>query len=1083
MDFQIHNSKQFIPEAEYRPVAVLWLNLNPAVVQSEIRPSAIARLIMDFAQIAERYGGVVRLRRDGLTAVFGIPVVAENDVIRAVLAGYQINQKSLAESASIVIPTHIGISYDFVTLNQIQEEGSTSIRILGDALKQAEELAALSPKTKIYVTSKVYRATAHYFSYGAALKRLVLDKEVASWELGAPLENPGSPRGLPSIQTRYIGRTQSLNSMLDLAKNLENGLGGIIWIEGEAGIGKSRLMREFETAVSLSTPPLLWKGSSSTHRTDQAFSLFATLFANIFSIQTTDTAVRMRQKINDGIKKWPRDAQNTQPYLEIVLGLEQNNPYFEKMQPEQLRQQTFVAIRRLLKTVVKENPIILFLDDLHWIDPISAELLLFIATIVASDSILFVCAQRLQGAESPNDRLLRLQSLLPGQTKQMFLEKLSKNDSLQLLDELLPNTKLPDEFYALTVSRSEGNPYFIEEFVRMAIEQDYLQHEDGHWQLNVPVAQLTDMIPMSLNSLIHARIDALPADLKQIVQYAAVIGFQFDAAILQTITTVSNIEQALQRLANRLVVSRINTSAQWQFNHTLFHAIVYQSIPVVYRRKLHMRIALALENQQTDETVEYAAPFTFHFSQAEEYIRAIPYAILAGEKSASQYANEEAVSHFQQAKRYLAYLSEPNPEWQWRIGIGLGEGYRIMGLFDESTEALEKLVPLAKTKREYPYVKLLILLGKTARKMGNYDIGRTYLTQAKELLGDSLLEDRPREISQVFTELAWIYFAQGDFDQARKLCAEGLEFAKLIDDLNEMADAENLLGGIGYQSGDWQQAMHHTTRAMVFREQMGYSWAVARSYSNLGVLAYVIGHWPKAIDYFKHSLSLRQEMGDVEGVAITHNNLGHPYRGQGRFDLAEMHYQESLEISKLFNISSMIVNASSGLAQIYLWQEKYNEAEEIITTNILLAESIGAKDVLAELLRIQAELSFTKHDYQRALNQANNALELSLEIRNKIYEAGACRVASQACLNMDDLEGASAFLRKGQDALTGITDELGKARLMVQSYRINMALGNKAAATADYVVAQSIFTRLGAMQHLEKLESLEQEFKGEARGS
>ena len=92
-------------------------------------------------------------------------------------------------------------------------------------------------------------------------------------------------------------------------------------------------------------------------------------------------------------------------------------------------------------------------------------------------------------------------------------------------------------------------------------------------------------------------------------------------------------------------------------------------------------------------------------------------------------------------------------------------------------------------------------------------------------------------------------------------------------------------------------------------------------------------------------------------------------------------------------------------------------------------------------------------------------------------------MASQACLNMDDLEGASAFLRKGQDALTGITDELGKARLMVQSYRINMALGNKAAATADYVVAQSIFTRLGAMQHLEKLESLEQEFKGEARGS
>ncbi|MBE2221597.1 MAG: tetratricopeptide repeat protein [Anaerolineae bacterium] len=1074
MDFQISTHKQFVPEAEYRPVAVLWLNLDPLDVQSQIRPSAIARLIMDFAQTAKRNGGVVSLRRDGLTAVFGIPVVAENDVVQAVLAAYQINQKSLPESESLVIPTHIGISYDFVTLNQIQDGASITIQILGDALAQAEKLAAVSTKTKIYVTSKVRNATTHYFSYEEALK--LPDWQEASWVLGAPLDAPGSSRGLPSIHTRYIGRAHSLNAMLSLAKNMESGLGGIIWIEGEAGIGKSRLMREFETAVTLPTMPFIWKGSSSAHRTDQAFSLFAAVFANTFNIQTTDTAAQMRQKIKDGINKWPRDAQNTQPYLEIIMGLEPTDPHFVKMQPEQLRQQIFVAIRRLLKTLVKEHPIILFLDDLHWIDPISAELLLFIATIVASDAILFVCAQRLQGAESPNDRLLRLQSLLPGQTKQMFLEKLSKKDSLQLLNELLPTTKLPDEFYELTISRSEGNPYFIEELVRMSIEQAYLQKENGWWQLNVPVAHLSDMIPMSLNSLIYARIDALPGDLKQIVQYAAVIGFQFDAAILQTIATVSNIEQPLQRLANRLVVSRLNTSAQWQFNHTLFHAIVYQSIPATHRQKLHKRIALALETQQADENVEYAAALAFHFSQAEAYIRAIPYAILAGEKSASHYANEEAVSHFQQAERYLTYLSEPNPEWQWRLGIGLGEAYRIMGLFDESIRALETLVPLAQTNPEYPYVRLLILLGKTARKLGNYDKGRTYLTQAKELLGESLSEDRPQEICQVFTELAWIYFAQGEFEQARKIGTEGLEFAKQLGDLNEMADAENLLGGIGYQSGDWQQAMHHTTRAMVFREQMGYSWAVARSYSNLGVLAYVIGHWPKAIDYFKHSLSLRQEMGDVEGVAITHNNLGHPYRGQGKFELAEMHYQESLKIAKLFNISSMIVNASSGLAQIYLWQEKYDEAEETITTNILLAESIGAKDVLAELLRIQAEFSFAKQDYQSALEQANDALKLSVDIGNKIYEAGACRVASQACFNMDDLEGASAFLEMGQNALTGITDELGKGRLMVQSYRINMALGNKAAAMADYAVAHSIFMRLGAMHHLEKLESLPQWF-------
>ena len=122
--------------------------------------------------------------------------------------------------------------------------------------------------------------------------------------------------------------------------------------------------------------------------------------------------------------------------------------------------------------------------------------------------------------------------------------------------------------------------------------------------------------------------------------------------------------------------------------------------------------------------------------------------------------------------------------------------------------------------------------------------------------------------SQVLTELAWIYFAQGELEQARKLGTEGLEFAKEVDDLNEMANAENLLGGICYQSGNWQGAMHHTMRGMVFREQMEYSWAVARSYSNLGILAYVIGHWPKAIDYFQRSLLFVKKWGMLKALLL-----------------------------------------------------------------------------------------------------------------------------------------------------------------------------------------------------------------------
>ena len=166
------------------------------------------------------------------------------------------------------------------------------------------------------------------------------------------------------------------------------------------------------------------------------------------------------------------------------------------------------------------------------------------------------------------------------------------------------------------------------------------------------------------------------------------IGFEFNETLLQTIMAVTNIQQTLHRLAQRLVVSQTNTSQQWQFNHTLFHTIVYQSVPTEQRQKLRSHIALTLESQQTDGSVEDAAALAFHFSQAKEYTRAIQYLILAGEKAASQYANEEAVSHFQQAKKYQTHLPQPNPEWQWRIGIDWA-AYRLPGFFEESIETLK----------------------------------------------------------------------------------------------------------------------------------------------------------------------------------------------------------------------------------------------------------------------------------------------------------------------------------------------------------------------------------------------------------
>ena len=889
----------------------------------------------------------------------------------------------------------------------------------------------------------------------------------------------GELQSFNGVHTRFVGRQSSLKSMLALSRNLEKGIGGIIWIEGEAGIGKTRLIRKFQDLLSLPTAPFIWSGRCRAQRSDHAFSLITNTLANIFNIQATDSDEQVRHKMEVEMQDWARDARETRPYLELMMGLPPSGAEGEALQtiqPEKLHQQSFVAMRRLLKTMVKQRPIVFLLDDLHWIDPISAEMLLFIATMVVSEPILFVCAQRLQGADSPNDRLVRLQSLLPGQTSRIFVDKFSDANNGQLLDQLLPTSDLPEAFRELTIDRSNGNPYFIEEFVRSFIEQGYLKQVNDRWQIDIPVVQFEDVIPLSIDKLIQTRIEALPVELKQVTQIAAIMGPQFEANLLATLLPTVNVQQTLTRLKMRLIVSETAVSDRWQFNHLLFHTVLYSAMSATVRQSLHLQVAVQMEEQWADPTSERTKELAYHFTQAGQPLQALPYHILMGEYALRQYANEEAINQLQEAQESLSLLAEPNHQWEWRIAIGLGEAYRIIGKYDDAIAILQSVLPLAQTNPLFNgrYPMLLRRLGETYRKQGDYEKAHQHLTEAKGLLDETTTTEQAKENAHIHTELAWVHFSQGEFDLAGQICHQSLALASQAGSQNEMAKAENLLGGINYQIGDGKAALAHTIHAMSFYEEMGLTWDVANTTSNLGILAHIFGDWPQAILYFQRSLDLRKEMGDVEGVAITHNNLGGAYRGQGEFSMAEYHYRESIDSGHLFDMPYIVANACSGLAQVLLPQGHLFDAATMIQEGISQAEAIGAQDVLAEMYRVQAEFYLEKNELELAAEKTEASAKLAAEIGNKVYEAAAWRVAAEVARRMNQLHKAQQNLVKAQDVLTEATNELEKGQIYAQSYRVYLDMGEseKASANFYYSAAYDIFSRLGANYYLHQLKNL-----------
>ena len=1082
-DGQIGAGKAGLPEGEWRNVTTLWLSHSaPPDADEEAVVEAIALVMPRLTTIAQEHQGQVIQRRDGLTAVFGVPTACEDDAGRAVRAAHLMLQylDELDRQAGLSLAFGVAVSQGPVVAGRIASRFRTEFVAEGDSLDTAQLVAERAPPGKVWVSEAVRAATERLFIYEPApLEVRARLEDLPLWSLTGSREKPSPARGLWGLKVRFIGRERPLQEIANLAAGLSDGLGGLVWIEGEPGIGKSRLMAEFSASME-AKGIRVWSGGCSTQRSSHAFSLFSDLLRRTLNLQSVDTPDQIRRRIDQAFCEWPQDAQVTRPYLDILMGLEPGDLDREQiacLTPEQLRQQAFVALRRLFKSVADEEPLIILLDDLHWIDPMSAELLQFLIKMVTTTPILFVCAQRRQGADSPNDRLVRAQSLIPAQTVRFRLERLSASESEMLLREILPQAALPAGLRTAILKQGEGNPYFIEEFVRMLIERGYLEQRQDRWEVD-PGLEISDLpLPSSLEALIRSRIDALPLELKQLLQCAAVIGEPIETTLLEASCEIPNVRAAIKRLESRLLVCQGGEVDQWNFNHSLIQAVAYSTMLKTQRKTLHLRCAQALEARWAGIEAEHADELAYHFSQADEDEKAQMYLMIAAERAAARYANEEAITYFRQIATRLVGRPETSVDLRWRVATGLGDVCRSMGKYADSMVILESGLALVETGRLsiVQQAGLYRRLGQTAQRQGELGVAQEYLVTALEVLGSPGDRSEQIEAARILFRLAWIYFYQGHFDQARQMCEDSVELARCADALNELALAENLLGGIYSHQGDWTSALHHTMRAMVLREQAGYTWGVAGSLSNMGILAVSAGHWDKAWSFFERSLALRQEMGDVEGVAIVRNNLGTLARDRGDLERAEYHFRQSLAIAKPFEISFHIANSTIGLAQVLLLQGNVADAEEVITDSLAQAEVIGAEDLLAEIHFVRAKILLAKSVWDEAKAEAKYAVSLVVETGNRSLEASCWRVASEIELARGNPQAALAELAKARQALADVTEHLEAGRIAAQAGRISLHGGQLEQAVADLESAQEVFMQLGANLDLRQVEeALEQ---------
>ncbi|ESZ05282.1 MULTISPECIES: adenylate/guanylate cyclase domain-containing protein [unclassified Mesorhizobium] len=875
-----------VSDADRRTVTVLFADLCGFTTLSEqLDPEVMQalqnELFKELAAAVQGFGGFVdKFIGDALLALFGAPVAHEDDPERALRAALDMIARTarLGEStrhSGSPLLLHIGINTGPVVTGGLGIGTAKSYSVTGDTVNTAQRLQSLAAPGEVLVGELTHRLTRHAFSY-ESLGDVVFRGKAGSvlvHRLDAPLAAPRAARGLEALglSAPIIGRDAELNRMLASLDLACGGSAQLVRLVGEAGIGKSRLVKEFVARVGDEDRfrNVAVRQATCSPLGEQSFGALGAVVRSAAGMMQNDNGDEMRGKLaallaDLGLQG--EEAKRLMPLLYHVLGLGDPDATLQHVEPEQLRRQILYAVRTIMERRLALSPLLIVVEDLHWADSVSLEALRFVMDRLERTRLMLLVTHR---PASDNDQLdssrvshtaLRLSPLDSDDGRRLVAALFGEswvNAAGGLLDQIL--------------ERAGGNPLFLEEIVRGLIDRGVLVREGQQWR--TVAGEVATGIPATIQAMLLARVDRLPQEVRRLAQEAAVIGPRFDATLLKAVAAdPGRLEAGCELLCDAEIIEEVAgsgsvSSQSYRFTQTLLQDVIYQNLLLQRRTDIHRRVGAALEQLCGDkpERFEDLAVLGHHFAQSAERERGAHYLQAAGDRARMIYANDDALRFYERALTALGAIG------QTPLKLAIAE--RIADLSGPAGRREIAHRHYEAVLQAYRESADRVAAARVLRKIGRlfWDVGKRDDAESRYAEAAALLDgaDAPIEQAHLWQERGRQAFRSGDHTLAAKWadaaldCVRSLTTEHVSDDATLVtAEALNTKAVALARLGRNHEAVREVERSIELAEAAGLLGAACRGYTNLGVLYTTIDP-AKAMEVCRRGLEVARRIGDL----------------------------------------------------------------------------------------------------------------------------------------------------------------------------------------------------------------------------